>query len=113
MKDKILNFIKHFKGSEDTFLHGCCYWFAWILWSRFMPFLRIVYEPIEGHFLVESDVVLYASDEFGHCFYDIRGDVTELYKDKKLYTLNQICSDDFKWYSRLMRDCRDFITPED
>ena len=34
-REIILDFIDRFKGSEEVFLHGCCYWFAHILNDRF------------------------------------------------------------------------------
>lgn len=50
-KETVLGFIKHFKGSEDVFLYGCCYWFAFILQERFGG--TMMYEPIENHFVQE------------------------------------------------------------
>lgn len=64
----VINFINDFKkkypeAMEDTFLHGYCYWFAFILASRFDGI--ICYEPVDNHFitLIEEH------------FYDIRGEV--------------------------------------
>lgn len=54
-RDEVLAFIRHFEGARETFLHGCCYWFAHILSERF--WLRenvvILYEPVEGHFITQ------------------------------------------------------------
>lgn len=112
--EQILDFIAHFKGSENVFLNGCCYWFAWILQQRF-PFLTIYYESTEGHF-----VAMMWSVEYGfNCvrdmpyFFDIRGDVSELYRGKALTAMPLIYEFDNKWYKKLMRDCRDFEPPED
>ena len=97
----ILDFIARFKGSEEVFLHGCCYWFAKILSERF--YLRegaeIKYEPVEGHFVTKIN----------NRFYDVRGDVTELYRGKPMYDMYELHRDDCKLYNHLMRDCRDFI----
>ena len=63
---EILDFIKHFQneGTISTFMEGCCYWFAYILKSRFI-FGKIMYEPILGHFLYK----------YSNKCYDIRGEV--------------------------------------
>ena len=94
---EIINFISHFKGSEHVFLNGCCYWFAQILHERFG--LSIVYEPIDGHFMAMG---------IGRFLFDIRGDVTDIYKDSELYSLNWLEHREPVWYEHLMRDCRDF-----
>lgn len=50
----VVDFVKHFKGSEEVFLNGCCYWFARILQDRFHEhgyLVDIFHDPIEGHFL--------------------------------------------------------------
>ena len=101
----VLGFIDHFKGSERTFLHGCCYWFAHILQERFYAeySVDIKYEPVEGHFITKIN----------NRFYDIRGDVTELYRGKPMYDLYELNHDDNKYFRHLMRDCRDFKDPED
>ena len=103
----VLDFISHFKGAETTFLHGCCYWFAWILKQHFndMYLVEILHDPIEGHFVAE----FWREDfEFPKLF-DIRGDVTALYNRFDLDNLRVLKKDDYKYYSRLMDDCRDFI----
>lgn len=63
-----INFINVFKAYHerevyDTFMYGCCYWFAIILKERFNG--QIYYLPIENHFItkIEND------------FYDISGKV--------------------------------------
>ena len=45
----ILDFISHFKDAQDTFLYGCCYWFAFILNERFGG--TTMYLPVENHFV--------------------------------------------------------------
>lgn len=69
--NRYIDFIEDFKkgypeAMEDTFLHGYCYWFAFILKERFNGI--ICYEPIENHF-----VTLLPDGDF----YDIRGKLTE------------------------------------
>lgn len=102
LHDKVLQFIGHFNGSEEVFLHGCCYWFAEILEQRFFVDAKaaIKYEPVEGHFMTEIDGRLY----------DIRGDVTDMYGDKELYDLDEMRHDrdEHRKYWKLMRECRDF-----
>lgn len=103
----VLDFIAHFKGSEEVFLHGCCYWFAKILYERFELeedfSVDIMYEPVEGHFLAK----------IRHRFYDVRGDVTEQYRGKPMYDLYTMMREDIKMYRHLMRDCRDFEEVEE
>lgn len=103
--EKILNFISRFHGSEHVFLTGCCYWFAHILEMEFLATgaVTIMYEPVEGHFITR----------IGNRFYDIRGDITELYRGKPMYDMDEMMVDDVKMYKRLMRDCRDFEEVED
>ena len=123
-EDEIRGFIERFNGAKDTFLHGCCYWFARILYERFKDrgiqercCSFILYEPVEGHFLfgvcrwdvwmsrVRHDVK--AGEELK--VYDVRGDVTELYKGKELYTMRYLRDEMEEYYDNLMRDCRDFL----
>ena len=61
----------------DIFMNGYCYYFAVILYNRFsdIPDKEIMYEPVEGHFVIR----IYSE------YYDIRGNVTVLYGEKKLY----------------------------
>lgn len=106
-QEKILNFIARFHGSEDTFLHGCCYWFARILLDRFAAEdgydVSIMYEPVEGHFLAK----------IGYRYYDIRGDVTMKYRGKPMYDMWDMQRENNRQYRHLMRDCRDFEEVED
>lgn len=103
--NNILDFISRFQGSENTFLHGCCYWFAYILREEYGA--EILYEPVEGHFLSSLTI-----DEEPHLF-DIRGDVTELYLSKPLYTIFWLRQNEPGWYHRILRDCRHFLSPAD
>lgn len=34
-REEILSFISEFAKARETFMTGCCYWFAWILQERF------------------------------------------------------------------------------
>ena len=66
----ILSFISRFRneGTIDTFTNGCCYWFAYILCSRFSE-LTIMYDAVANHFVAGYDGRLY----------DITGNVTGKY----------------------------------
>lgn len=123
--EEILDFIKHFSNAQTTFLHGCCYWFTRILTERFgkSHYVSVLYEPVDGHFVTQirpkkmvmdrNGKISYKTDNSYTWLFDVRGDVTDLYADKQLYDLQAIKAIDPKWYSRLMRDCRDFINPDD
>ena len=65
--ERVLRFISLFKGAEDPFLHGCCYWFAAILEARFKG--SVLYASPPGHFVCQ---IL-------NRLYDVTGDVTEAY----------------------------------
>ena len=110
----VLNFIQHFKGARETFLHGCCYWFAMILRERFNDrgyLVDIFHEPVENHFVARF-LYLTCDVSFTPRFFDIRGDVTNLYDEDKLENMWIMEFDDQKRYTKLMCDCRDFIEPE-
>lgn len=99
LHEEVLRFIAKFRGSEDVFLNGCCYWFARILWERFGDYDAVIaYEPCEGHFVTIIN---------GRA-YDIRGDVAHLYWGKTLYAFDALEGLDSALYERLMRDCRNF-----
>ena len=62
MQNSILSFIEQFKEKgreeiEDTFLNGQCYWFAYILVSRFGG--TIWFNPTIPHFCAKIDRHLY------------------------------------------------------
>lgn len=92
-KETVLGFIKHFKGSEDVFLYGCCYWFAFILQERFGG--TMMYEPTENHFV----------QEIGGRLYDASGDVTEKYTSEYLMFWSDMEQYDHLLYKRIVRDC--------
>lgn len=98
---EILKFIDRFRGSESVFLRGCCYWFARILSERFLDYRPVIlHDPVQGHFVTR----------IGGNLYDVRGDVTDLYVG---HTLDDLREMSYGEYARLMRDCRDFIDPEE
>lgn len=102
---EITRFIGHFQAAMDMFLHGGCYWFAHILNERFWlkHDTAILYEPVEGHFITRID---------GR-YYDVRGDVTELYRGHTLYALADMQRENSAMYRHLMRDCRDYMDMDD
>lgn len=63
MRKDVQSFIKNFSEAQDTFLYGCCYWFAFILKERFGA--TIYYDPIDNHFVAK----------IGRSFYDVSGEV--------------------------------------
>ena len=81
----------------DCFTMGCCYWFAYILYTRFKRYnhAHMVYDTIANHWGCYID---------GKVF-DITGDVTEKYQwerwDKFIYK-------DVALTRRLVRDCINF-----
>ena len=68
-----INELKSFNSIEDTFLNGFCYYFALMLQCRFGG--EILYAPIVGHFVTR----------IGDRYYDVTGDVTDIYKQVELY----------------------------
>lgn len=69
MGNEVLTFIKNFKEpatatAHELFLRGDCYWFAYILTTRF-PRGEIYYLPIENHFITK----------IGSYYYDITGQI--------------------------------------
>lgn len=114
MTSQIEKFISQFSGAKQTFLHGCCYWFAFMLYCEFG--LCIMYEPVEGHFLAaESPDYLSIEHltELPCCtnLYDVRGDVTSFYAHSELYGIDWLRKHEPRWYASLMRDCRHFREP--
>ena len=120
----VVDFIAHFKGAEDVFLHGCCWWFARILQERFHEhgyLVDIFHEPIEGHFVarfIRDPGLKWMSPETYHeppevKFFDVRGDVTDLYNEDDLENVWLMSLNEERRWGRLMCDCRDFIQPDD
>lgn len=114
---EVLDFISHFKGAENTFLHGCCYWFAWILQERFDGrgyVVSIFHEPVAGHFIAGFlEDTEYINADLKIKFFDVRGDVTDLYNEDDLESVFVLGQTDERRLGRLMCDCKYFISPED
>lgn len=91
--NEVLQFISQFDGAQDVFLYGCCYWFAHILHNRFNG--EILYEPVEGHFVTR----------IANGLYDIRGEVTEQYKECGLIDWDTYAEVDPLHYKHIVRDC--------
>lgn len=71
--NKIDNFLKRFHSSnniDEVFTSGCCYWFAVILFGRFIR---------EGAEIMYDDVANHFGTKIGNKVYDITGDVTDSY----------------------------------
>lgn len=99
---EIEKFIHEFKnfgtGKEiiDCFTNGYCYWFAYILQTRF-PYGSIYYIPVDNHFVYECF----------NGFYDITGDCTEKYDRLNMiswaeYQMKELGS---SHYNKLINDC--------
>lgn len=88
---EILEFIKRRFPQDANWLNGNCYWFAHILCTRF-PFLKIYYEPIEGHFYAGTP---------SH-YFDWTGLRTPY---SKPILFEEIKETDKLWYDRIIRDC--------
>ena len=94
--EEVLEFIKRrWRGHEELFLNGNCYWFARILCERF-PYLKIMYLPVEGHFV--------AYDEAEDIKYDVTGE--KVYNGPQIL-FSDILEMDPTWYQRLLKDCKD------
>lgn len=95
-EDEILSFIRLFSnGNDETsykFTKGLCYWFAFILTERFKPAAKLMYAPVENHFLVRI-----GSDNL----YDITGNVTKQYPN--VIEWKHYPYPDVK--ARIVRDC--------
>lgn len=95
-------FINHFHRTSKTgdvtevFTNGCCYWFAFILCSRFEG-ARIMYDQVANHFAAE----------IGGRLYDITGDVTGQYNMIPWDKYDDIVQDDLE-KSRILDYCVNF-----
>lgn len=101
MENIIQSFIKKFQYPTTTvlFTHGCCYWFASILFERFYDYgAEIMYAPVENHFAVMINERIY----------DITGDITE----SPFYTqwVKWCDFDDELERKRIERDCILFLS---
>lgn len=94
MDKDIYNFIKSRFSKDCDWCNGNCFWFAFILHTRF-PKLSIWLFPIENHFM--------AGD--GKRFYDWNG-VRELANcDEEPIQWETVKNIDPLYYNRLIRDC--------
>ena len=93
MKD-VENFLKRFHSSEsvdDVFTRGCCYWFAAIMFRRFIrDGSTIMYDEVANHF----------GTRIKGRVYDITGDVTDKYKWVPWDSIT-----DSSNRARIVRDC--------
>lgn len=94
---EVIGFINRFTSNGtntkiiETFLYGCCYWFAAILEQRFKDFnAYIVYSVVDNHF----------ATQIGDRVYDISGDITDKYKFIRWDEY-----DDDSHRKRILRDC--------
>ena len=71
---RLKKFIDHFHNISkmddltEVFTCGCCYWFAFVLCSRFKE-VKMMYDPVINHFVKEKDNGLcdIAGDVAGRC----------------------------------------------
>ena len=93
----VKNFLKRFHESdnvEEVFSCGCCYWFAIILYGRFIrEGATIMYDEVENHF----------GTRIRGRVYDITGDVTDSYKWETWESMT-----DELHRQRIIRDCINF-----
>lgn len=87
-EDEIIRFIGQFRGAENVFLYGCCYWFAYILKGRFGA--EIYYDDIINHFV----------GKIGEKFYDVSGEVSGDFAPWE-----DIRKTDKAHYKVILRDC--------
>ena len=86
-------FIRRFhiaNSVDEVFTCGCCYWFAYILCSRFPGKSSLMYDPVANHF---------AAEIHGRS-YDITGDITDQYA-----LIPRDSLDDTAHRNRVIRDC--------
>lgn len=93
--DCIEEFIRRRFPNDSNWTSGNCYYFAVILQEAF-PGGKIVYEPIEGHFLYELHDQLY--DWYG-------GRSRDHYDYKDLIDWSKYRTADHLHYERIVRDC--------
>ena len=92
--EKVETFLKRFHAAKDVdevFVSGCCYWFAAVLFGRFIrDGAAIMYDRAENHF---------GTKVHGRV-YDITGDVTDKYD---WITWDSISDPEHR--ARITRDC--------
>lgn len=95
-KETVLEFISNFQneGTIKTFTEGCCYWFAFILLSRFHTRnTKIVYNEVSGHFGTTIDGTIY----------DITGEIKD--PDDKWILFDDYRLKEPTYTQVLIRDC--------
>lgn len=95
-KQNPLEFIKYFQneGTMNVFLNGCCYWFAFILYTRFIDnYARLMYNYISGHFATMIDDKLY----------DITGEIKN--PDDKWIPFDEYQAKEPNYTKVIIRDC--------
>jgi len=90
---RITEFIQQFRGCEEVFLFGMCYWFAHILTSRFGG--EILYHAVDNHFIARINERLW----------DARGDVTSIYSREDLVLWDEYEKTDKAHYERIVKYC--------
>lgn len=105
MIDEVSVFIQSFDGGRDNFLHGNCYWFARILYTRFAPFYHceIMYHPIENHFAILIQNILF----------DASGKLSDKYPYKGWTKWSAYLREEPIGAQRVIRDCAWHIDPDD
>ena len=91
IRNEVNHFIRQFNGAENVFINGMCYWFAFILQTRF-EIGEIIYDSVAGHFMWMFD---------GGAF-DVEGE-HEL--PERFETWQEIKLTDDRRYLRILRDC--------
>lgn len=90
----VQNFLSRFHSNKDidtVFTSGCCYWFAAVLFGRFIrDGAEIMYDQTVNHF----------GTKIKGRVYDITGDVTNKYKWESWSKMN-----DESLRKRIVRDC--------
>jgi hypothetical protein len=106
--DDPISFIKkfsRFSDAEEMFTQGLCYWFAYILYTRFNG--EIYYVDRQEYFNQKVQdtrcVINHFITKIDDSFYDITGDVTWKYTNPIPW--KSIEEDDPLLYNRLVRDC--------
>ena len=96
MEDTVQSFLNRFHGdATEVFTNGCCYWFALILFRRFIrDGAEIVYDIIDNHFATKINGRVY----------DITGDIT----DKTHLWISWNEYKDTAHKDRISRDCIQF-----
>ena len=92
--DCIEEFIRRRFPNDSNWTSGNCYYFAVILQEAF-PDGRIVYEPVEGHFMYK----------YNGCLYDWTGRVLEHFTADEIIDWNSYSHYDPLHYERIVRDC--------